>query len=201
MTKRLVAKELLKMAKELLAIDFPNKDALDKYLKDHPDADRSNHKVVETKKEESKKEEPKKDMTKKDSGKTLKDFDGQSTKYHLESVLPALKKTLSKHVPSGVKLRGSGRKTRQHLELIADFETGKRPGDTLPVQIDIHGSFMTHNDGEYEVRVHSPYFNGDHTWHEKFSGEPEKDADTISETMGDLLEDFKDFLKKDGKIK
>jgi hypothetical protein len=34
-----------------LAIDFPTKEALDKYLKDHPKADRANHKVVETKKE------------------------------------------------------------------------------------------------------------------------------------------------------
>jgi hypothetical protein len=46
MTKILVAKELVKLAKDLLAIDFPSQDALDKYLKEHPDADRSNHKVV-----------------------------------------------------------------------------------------------------------------------------------------------------------
>lgn len=50
MNKRLVAKELLKLAKELLSMDFPNQEALDKYLKDHPDADRSNHKVVKREK-------------------------------------------------------------------------------------------------------------------------------------------------------
>ena len=37
---------LLKLARELLAMDFPTQDAMDKYLKEHPDADRSNHKVV-----------------------------------------------------------------------------------------------------------------------------------------------------------
>ena len=56
MDRKMRAKELLGMAKELLAIEFPTQDALDKYLKDHPDANRSNHKVKETKKEGPKKE-------------------------------------------------------------------------------------------------------------------------------------------------
>ena len=33
---------------EMTAMEFPTQDALDKYLKDHPDANRSNHKVVKT---------------------------------------------------------------------------------------------------------------------------------------------------------
>ena len=41
-------------AKEKKAMDFPTQDAMDKYLKDHPDANRSNHKVV--KKEEGRPE-------------------------------------------------------------------------------------------------------------------------------------------------
>jgi len=44
-----VARELVSIAKSLVAIDFPTQDALDKYLKDHPDADRSKHRVVENK--------------------------------------------------------------------------------------------------------------------------------------------------------
>lgn len=48
-----VARELLRVAKSLMAMDFPTQDAMDKYLKEHPDADKSNHKVVETKKEEA----------------------------------------------------------------------------------------------------------------------------------------------------
>jgi rubrerythrin/predicted RNA-binding Zn-ribbon protein involved in translation (DUF1610 family) len=37
-------------ASSIQAIDFSTQDAFDKYMKDHPDANRSNHKVVETKK-------------------------------------------------------------------------------------------------------------------------------------------------------
>lgn len=33
------------------AMEFPTQDAMDKYLKEHPEADKSNHKVVETKKD------------------------------------------------------------------------------------------------------------------------------------------------------
>lgn len=51
MNRMVVASELLRIAKDLLAIEFPTQDAMDKYLKEHPDADRSNHKVVPTKKE------------------------------------------------------------------------------------------------------------------------------------------------------
>jgi bacterioferritin len=49
-----VATELVKIAKSLISIDFATKDQMDKYLKDHPKADRSNHKVVENKGEGSK---------------------------------------------------------------------------------------------------------------------------------------------------
>lgn len=64
MNKALVAKELLAIARDLIAIDFPTQDAYDKYMKEHPDADKSNHKVVKEK-EEQKQEAPKKhkDMT------------------------------------------------------------------------------------------------------------------------------------------
>jgi hypothetical protein len=42
----------------MIAMDFPTQDAYDKYMKEHPDADKSKHKVV--KQEESKKEIEKK---------------------------------------------------------------------------------------------------------------------------------------------
>jgi hypothetical protein len=41
--------EILKIAKRLVAIDFPNQQAMDKYLKEHPKANKSNHKVVQNK--------------------------------------------------------------------------------------------------------------------------------------------------------
>jgi hypothetical protein len=44
-----MSRELLKVAKDLLAMEFPTQDAMDKYLKEHPAADRSNHRVVKTK--------------------------------------------------------------------------------------------------------------------------------------------------------
>lgn len=45
------------IAREMLAMDFPTQEALDKYLKDHPDADRGKHHVRETKKESPTKQE------------------------------------------------------------------------------------------------------------------------------------------------
>ena len=44
-----VARELLAIARELEAMEFPTQDAYDKYMREHPDADKSLHRVVETK--------------------------------------------------------------------------------------------------------------------------------------------------------
>ena len=55
---KFVAKELLAVMKELYAMEFPTQDALDKYLKDHPAADKAKHKVKETKEEKPEKEAP-----------------------------------------------------------------------------------------------------------------------------------------------
>jgi hypothetical protein len=44
----------------LIAMDFPTQDAYDKYMKEHPDADKSKHTVKETQKEPAKKEPAKK---------------------------------------------------------------------------------------------------------------------------------------------
>ena len=53
MNKKLVAKELLMVARDLLAIDFPTDDAMSKYLKEHPGADKSRHRVVKTQEEKT----------------------------------------------------------------------------------------------------------------------------------------------------
>lgn len=45
-----------KVASSILGMEFPSQDAMDKYLKDHPDADRANHKVVKTQKPRTKKD-------------------------------------------------------------------------------------------------------------------------------------------------
>ena len=53
MNRTAVAKELVAIAKLLVGMDFPTQDAYDKYMKEHPKANRSNHKIVhpETKQE------------------------------------------------------------------------------------------------------------------------------------------------------
>ena len=46
MNNKIIAKRLNKIAKELLSYQFPNQKALNKYLKQHPNAVRKNHIVV-----------------------------------------------------------------------------------------------------------------------------------------------------------
>ena len=58
MNRTVVAQKLLNIAKSLVAIEFPTQDAYDKYMKEHPDADKSNHSVVKTKQAPAKKDEP-----------------------------------------------------------------------------------------------------------------------------------------------
>ena len=48
MNKQRVAKELLAVARDLMAIEFDSDAALKKYLKDHPDSNKSNHSVKKT---------------------------------------------------------------------------------------------------------------------------------------------------------
>jgi hypothetical protein len=50
MDKQKVASELLRLARQLVSMEFDTQDALDKYMKEHPEGDRSNHSV---KKQES----------------------------------------------------------------------------------------------------------------------------------------------------
>lgn len=45
MKNKLVAKELLSIARDLVAIEFPTQEAYDKYMKEHPEADKSNHSI------------------------------------------------------------------------------------------------------------------------------------------------------------
>jgi hypothetical protein len=52
MNKKAVAKELVKVAKLLQAIEFDTQDAYDAYMKEHPEADKSNHSVKKEEKDE-----------------------------------------------------------------------------------------------------------------------------------------------------
>lgn len=50
MDNKNIAKEFLKVARNLCAVEFETTEALKKYLKEHPDADKSKHKVKKTNK-------------------------------------------------------------------------------------------------------------------------------------------------------
>jgi len=68
MNRQAVAAELVRIAESLTAIEFPTQDAYDKYMKEHPDADKSNHAVKRTERKEQEKEESESQI----SGKNLK---------------------------------------------------------------------------------------------------------------------------------
>jgi hypothetical protein len=57
MDRRLIANELEKIARELVAFEFPTKEELEKYLKEHPDANKSLHTVKPTENKPAKPEE------------------------------------------------------------------------------------------------------------------------------------------------
>ena len=48
-----LARELVKVAKMLIGIEFDSQDAFDKYMKEHPDADKSNHSVKKSEKKQT----------------------------------------------------------------------------------------------------------------------------------------------------
>jgi len=56
MDKIIAAKVLIKLAKEIMAMEFPTQEALNEYLKEHPEADKSHHSVKKTKVEQKPKE-------------------------------------------------------------------------------------------------------------------------------------------------
>ena len=100
-----IATELLMIAREVLSIDFPTQDAYNKYLKEHPAADRSNHRVVEMKRVESDKgEEFKKKIREKNKiieerlvqrGEKIKDKLVECGLFSKQDVLSAMDKVIA----------------------------------------------------------------------------------------------------------
>lgn len=66
--KRIASKIVISesIVRSFIAMEFPTKDALEKYLKNHPKADKSKHTVKQTDKKVKQKEEPGKEVTKKE---------------------------------------------------------------------------------------------------------------------------------------
>ena len=69
-----IAREISRIAREMLSIDFSTKNEYDQYLKDHPAADRKNHRVVENKKQPVKTEKKDVETPAKAPAKTKHDF-------------------------------------------------------------------------------------------------------------------------------
>jgi hypothetical protein len=99
-----VACELLKIAKSLISVDFATKDQMDKYLKDHPGANKSNHKVVENKGKHVQKVSPQKSFKTDDLDKSKKiqkllresDSNGWGEEEHFKKVMKGIEDEFGK---------------------------------------------------------------------------------------------------------
>lgn len=116
---------------------------------------------------------------------------GYSDDYFLGEVRPLITKRALNQVlrPLGFEARGKGsldRKNNQIEMYIDDIERGR-----ARFRVVLAGSYMTSNDGVYNVYVedlhHRPLH---HDWHEPFSGDPKKDAATMMKDLGELIEDL-----------
>lgn len=121
MNKNLVAKELLKIAKLLTSTEFDSQEALNKYLKEHPDADKSNHTVKKEKdisKEKIKKDEEVHGEVEKD----LHDRAGKTDQPHLDDASHA---AVKKHAEKLVKTMGGpkARAVSKHMKNQAENES------------------------------------------------------------------------------
>lgn len=56
MNRQIVAKELLRVAKDILSMEFRSESAMHTYLKEHPNADPSNHTVVKIRPQDGEKD-------------------------------------------------------------------------------------------------------------------------------------------------
>ena len=53
MDNKKIARELVRLARDIMGTEFDSQEAMDKYLKEHPGADKSNHSVKKKEKTES----------------------------------------------------------------------------------------------------------------------------------------------------
>lgn len=166
-------------------MEFPTQDALRKYLKDHPGADKSKHKVKKTEPKKAPKEALKRD----------------SDAYFAEHVSGSIsKKKLSDALKgSGWKPRGKGSydKKRKFVELLVDPPEGSRE---MPVRVVFSGSHYTSGDGQGGVYL----YKGNTEWNSDvfdMKGDPEKDAETMLKSLGDIMEDYNKQVEMNKKNK
>jgi len=196
MNRIALATEILKLAKELVSMDFDTEEEMKKYKQEHDVRPGTKLKV---KKDEKSPAAPKGESAPAAQAASPKELlEESSNKYHVQHVIPALKKALKKKITEGVTLRSSGtvNKGKGNVEMIADIDTGDGRG-TKAATVTIHGSYMTDDDGEYDIYIQSPYMQGEHQYHDKFSGDPDADAKKISGDLKDMLDDVRGFMKGD----
>jgi len=117
-----------------------------------------------------------------------------SDDYFLQKVLPIIRRNIREATARFGKLRGRGaiNKRKTLVEFILDAKD-PRPvlaHRTIPVRIGMGGSYMTPDDGEYTVFMHSPYLRGGYEVHEEMERVPVRDAMTIIRTTTEMLADY-----------
>ena len=128
MNRIAVAKELVRMAKSLLAIEFDTQEAYDDYIKAHPDADKSNHSVKRQENKSPAKEDVKNKKqvkhVEKDGGK-----DGKLSHDTLEDSHPDIKRKFTNWMAISDKLNTFNVKDKDSLDVSQSWI--KHVGDSL----------------------------------------------------------------------
>ena len=87
-------------------------------------------------------------------------------------------------------MRGRGRKERDTIQLIVDVPRADK-GDTAPLQVCVVGCYVYKHDGEYCIFMKSPFFSGTHTDHSPMTGKSNEDAETIANSLADMIDDMR----------
>jgi hypothetical protein len=132
MNKVAVAKELIQVAKLLQAIEFDTQDAFDKYMKEHPEADKSNHSVKKEEKtekpEESMKDKIKQNIQEKD---TRDVWDNSPMHKHFMSKQKEVFDTVNK----SLKIKKTNIRGRED-SITADYELEDKKFHAVTVTVD-----------------------------------------------------------------
>jgi len=135
-----LAGEMLRLAKELVGMEFPTRDAMDKYLKEHPDADRSKHKVVETKEEAP-------------AGKGKGEGADEAKERVHADIGKGIEKALGRHSPSNVKVDMSYPRVTVDVKTDLSGVKPKYKGDYESTRR--YSVTFSERDGKYVAEVHA----------------------------------------------
>lgn len=92
---------------------------------------------------------------------------------------------------SGFKLRGRGAKSKSMMELVIDLTFPGQTCSSIPLVVRVGGSYITQGDGEYCVHMQSPHIVGTHQDHQRLTGTPKADANTIAQAIWAMVDDMR----------